>query len=144
MGCLRARNQNVGASTRDQSMSHEFCYKYCCEKGFTYMGLKVASINLKTFVCRGEAVAEWLSSLLAEQEVRGSIPGLANWILVIVYLLLPSRKMADHEIPLKRHKYSIQPTICLSCRAKFAGLLKTIFSTSRIGMIRPSMRSNTP
>ena len=28
----------------------------------------------------GTAVAEWLSSWLAEQEDRGSIPGLANWI----------------------------------------------------------------
>ena len=27
---------------------------------------------------RGAAVAEWLSSLLAEQEDRGSIPGLAT------------------------------------------------------------------
>ena len=29
---------------------------------------------------KGAAVAEWLSSWLAEQEVRGSIPGLATWI----------------------------------------------------------------
>ena len=29
---------------------------------------------------RGAAVAEWLSSWLAEQEDRGSIPGLATWI----------------------------------------------------------------
>ena len=29
---------------------------------------------------RGAAVAEWLSSWLAEQEVRGSIPRLATWI----------------------------------------------------------------
>ena len=28
----------------------------------------------------GAVVAEWLSSWLAEQEVRGSIPGLATWI----------------------------------------------------------------
>ena len=28
----------------------------------------------------GAAVAEWLSSWLAEQEDRGSIPGLATWI----------------------------------------------------------------
>ena len=28
----------------------------------------------------GAAVAEWLSSWLAEQEVRGSIPRLATWI----------------------------------------------------------------
>ena len=30
--------------------------------------------------CGGAAVAEWLSSWLAEQEDRGSIPGLATWI----------------------------------------------------------------
>ena len=56
----------------------------------------------------GVAVAEWLSSWLAEQEVRGSIPRLATWISEIGYLPLPSRDMA--EIPLKRHKSSIQPT----------------------------------
>ena len=33
----------------------------------------------------GAAVAEWLSSWLAKQEDRGSIPGLASWI---GYLLL--------------------------------------------------------
>ena len=56
----------------------------------------------------GAAVAEWLSSWLAEQEVRGSIPGLATWISEIGYLLLPSRDMT--EIPLKRRKSPIQPT----------------------------------
>ena len=49
-----------------------------------------------------------LSSWLAEQEVRGSIPGLATWISEIGYLLLPRSDMA--EIPLKRHKFTIQPT----------------------------------
>ena len=29
---------------------------------------------------QGAAVVEWLSSWLAEQEDRGSIPGLATWI----------------------------------------------------------------
>ena len=48
----------------------------------------------------GVAVAEWLSSWLAEQEVRGSIPGLAIRISEIGYLLFPSRDMA--EIPLKQ------------------------------------------
>ena len=43
---------------------------------------------------KGAAVAEWLSSWLAEQEVRGSIPGLATWISEIDYLQLPSRDMA--------------------------------------------------
>ena len=48
----------------------------------------------------GAAVAEWLSSWLAEQEVRGSIE--------IGYRLLPNRDMT--ETPLKRRKSSIQPT----------------------------------
>ena len=50
-------------------------------------------------------MAEWLSSWLAEQDVRGSIPRLATWILEIGNLLLPSRDMA--EIPLKRRESSI-------------------------------------
>ena len=54
------------------------------------------------FMTLGATVAEWLSSWLAEQEVRGSIPGLATWISEIGYLLLPSRDMA--EIPLKQRK----------------------------------------
>ena len=57
---------------------------------------------------QGAGVAEWLSSWLAEQEVRGSIPRLATWISETGYLLLPSRDMA--KIPLKRRKSSIQPT----------------------------------
>ena len=39
----------------------------------------------------GAAVAEWLSSWLAEQEVRGLIPRLATWISEIDYLPLSSR-----------------------------------------------------
>ena len=61
-----------------------------------------------TKMVKGAAVAEWLSSWLAEQEVRGSIPRLATWISEIGYLLPSSRDMA--EIPLKRRKSSIQPT----------------------------------
>ena len=39
-------------------------------------------------------MAEWLSSRIAEQGVRGSILGLATWILEKgYYLLLPSRDM---------------------------------------------------
>ena len=53
-------------------------------------------------------VAEWLSSWLAEQEVRGSIPRLATWISEIRYLPLPSRDMAERS--LKRRKSSKQPT----------------------------------
>ena len=41
------------------------------------------------------AVVQWLSSRLAEQEVRGSIPGLAATISEIGYILLPSRDMAE-------------------------------------------------
>ena len=35
---------------------------------------------MHSIVNAGAAVAEWLSSWLAEQEDRGSIPGLATWI----------------------------------------------------------------
>ena len=52
-------------------------------------------------------MAEWLSSWLAEQEVRGSIPRLVTSPSEIGYRLLPSRDMA--EIPLKRRKSSIKP-----------------------------------
>ena len=50
----------------------------------------------------------WLSSWIAEQEVRGSIPCLATSSSEIGYLLLPSRDIA--EIPLKRRKSLKQPT----------------------------------
>ena len=56
----------------------------------------------------GAAVVEGLSSWLLEQEVRGSIPGLATWISEIGYLMLPSRDI--DEIPLEPRKSSIQPT----------------------------------
>ena len=39
-----------------------------------------------------------LSSWLAEQEVRGLIPGLAATISEIGYLLLPSRDMAERSL----------------------------------------------
>ena len=38
------------------------------------------AILIMTQLHPGAAVAEWLSSWLAEQEDRGSIPGLATWI----------------------------------------------------------------
>ena len=50
----------------------------------------------------------WLNSLLVEQEVWGSIPGLAATISEIGYLLLLSRDMAERS--LKRPKSSKQPT----------------------------------
>ena len=68
----------------------------------------ICSTMMHTRILLRVAVAEWLSSWLAEQEVRGSILGLATRILKIGYLLLPSRDMA--EILLKRRKFSIQPT----------------------------------
>ena len=46
------------------------------------------------YLILGAAVAEWLSSWLAEQEVRGSIPGLATRITEIGFPLLPRRDMA--------------------------------------------------
>ena len=56
----------------------------------------------------GAVVVEWLSSWLAEQEVRSSIPVLTTWISKIGYLLLPSRDMAERLLQLR--KSSIQPT----------------------------------
>ena len=53
-------------------------------------------------------MAEWLSSWLAEQEDRGSIPRLPLEFSEIGYLLLPSRDMA--EIPLNRRKSSKNQT----------------------------------
>ena len=82
----------------------------------------------------GAAVAEWLSSWLAEQEVQGSIPRLATWISKIGYLLLQSCDMA--EIPLKRRKSSIQPTNQNSClpRATWIFWIEQIFmSLSKLG-----------
>ena len=68
-----------------------------------------STVTMSSFLwTEGAAVIKWLSSWLAEQEVRGSIPGLATWISEIGYLLLPSVDMA--EIPLKRRNSSIQPT----------------------------------
>ena len=57
---------------------------------------------------KGAAVAEWLSSWLAEKEDRVRLPALPLEFSEIGYLLLPSRDMA--KIPLKRRKSSIQPT----------------------------------
>ena len=39
----------------------------------------MANLIISNWVA-GAVVAEWLSSWLAEQEDRGSIPGLATWI----------------------------------------------------------------
>ena len=43
-------------------------------------------------------VGQWLSSWLAEQEVRGSFPGLATTISEICYLLLQSHDMAERSL----------------------------------------------
>ena len=53
-------------------------------------------------VSEGAAVAEWLSSWLAEQEDGVRFPVSSLEFSEIGYLLLPSRHMAD--IPLKRRK----------------------------------------
>ena len=42
--------------------------------------LDLYGVNIFSGKESGAAVAEWLSSWLAEQEDRGSIPGLATWI----------------------------------------------------------------
>ena len=54
-------------------------------------------------------MVKWLSSWLAEQEVRGSIPCLAPTISEIGYLLLPSRDMAERL--LKRQTKFLQRAI---------------------------------
>ena len=69
--------------------------------------------NIFCFGLIGAVVVEWLSSWFAEQEIRGSIPGLPTSTSEIGYLMLPNRDMA--EIPLnKRRISSIQPTNQLS------------------------------
>ena len=42
--------------------------------------MKLHTVLINGLGVVGAAVAEWLSSWLAEQEDRGSIPGLATWI----------------------------------------------------------------
>ena len=94
----RTKTQSTGKFSLRMHHFHPFSKK-----------IKSGRLPLASFKMRkGAAVAEWLSSWLAEQEVRGSIPRLATWISEIGYLPLPSRDMA--EIPLKRRKSSIQPT----------------------------------
>ena len=56
----------------------------------------------------GAVVVLWLSSWIAEQEIRGSIPGLVDTISEIGYLLLPRHDMAERS--LKRPKPSKQLT----------------------------------
>ena len=68
------------------------------------------SVSPKVFTdIKGAAMVYWLSSWLAEEDVRGSIPDLAATISEIGFLLLPSRNMADRSLK-KKHKSSIQPT----------------------------------
>ena len=58
---------------------------------FLYYDFKGQTENLECWrSSMGEMVAEWLSSWLAEQENRGSIPGLATWIFR--YWLSPAAK----------------------------------------------------
>ena len=75
-----------------------------------FWGPRIGETRVVLNRIQGAVVAEWLSSWLVEQEVRGSIPRLATWISEIGYLLLQRRDMA--EIPLKRRtcKSSKQPT----------------------------------
>ena len=73
----------------------------------------------------GAAVVQCSSFWLEEQEIRGSIPGLATCISEIDYLLLPSRDKA--EIQLERRKSSIQPTN-LSCNNVQKSISKANFT----------------
>ena len=94
----RTKTQSTGKFSLRMHHFHPFSKK-----------IKSGRLPLASFKMRKRAaVAEWLSSWLAEQEVRGSILRLATWISEIGYLPLPSRDMA--EILLKRRKSSIQPT----------------------------------
>ena len=52
-------------------------------------------------------VVEWLSSWLAGQEVRGSIPRLATLISEIGYLLLPSRESSIQPTNKSMQEYKI-------------------------------------
>ena len=69
--------------------------------------LIAVSILFMLLLGSGAAVVEWLSSWLAEQEVRVRSPA-SPVEFQTGYLSLPSRDMA--EIPLKRRKSSIKPT----------------------------------
>ena len=90
------------------------------------------------FTCEGAAVAECLSSWLAKQEVRGSIPRLATWISEIGYLPLPSRNMA--EIPLEQRKSSIQPTNTTNQCVKEKWMLIMKYFSKRNALKKPSER----
>ena len=71
-----------------------------------------SALKLSTGSCGGVVVK------LEEQEVRGSIPGLAATISETCYLLLPSRDMTERSLkrrkslkrPTKPIKFSIQST----------------------------------
>ena len=65
-------------------------------------------VNLYIGALKAEVSDILFLSWLAEQEVRGSIPGFAVTISEIGYLLLPSRNMAERW--LKWRKSSKQPT----------------------------------
>ena len=77
---------------RGQIQRVNFAQKYC---GLLVKASRAKKISLCFYIVinngfsismcytlgkQGAAVAEWLSSWLAEQEDRGSIPGLATWI----------------------------------------------------------------
>ena len=67
-------------------MRWNLCVQLRCTKSkivlslFTQFRSTSYTYNIKLYLHAGAAVAEWLSSWLAEQEDRGSIPGLATWI----------------------------------------------------------------
>ena len=69
-----------------------------CNTGVIMYVLRIIHLASNLISRFEAAVADWLSSWLAEQEVLGSIPRLATWISEIGYLPLPNRDMA--EIPL--------------------------------------------
>ena len=99
---LYLRNLSFIKSSFQELILHFKGFTYCWNTWNTQLLLSYS------FTFEVAAVEYWLSSLLAEQEVQSSIPGLAATISEIGYLLLPSRDMAERL--LKRRKSSKQPT----------------------------------
>ena len=79
--------------------------QYIMEKD-NWWGFSIRNTNIATKNNEGHLLQK--SSTLAEQKVRGSIPGLAATISDINYLLGPSCDIAENEISLKRRKSTKQ------------------------------------
>ena len=67
----------------------------------------------------GVVVAEWLSSWLAKQEVRRSIPHIASWISEIGYLLLPLKRRKSSKQPANQEELLICNRIWKSVKSAY-------------------------